>query len=165
MDSFETAGLDGVDREAARSAVPAGARDAVAKVKPEKTADCVVVGDSLEIAARSRSRRCCSACTATTASSLYVGSAAVAASRHAEIAERVLPLLDETSERRFSEPNRWGTGDLEETPLRPELVCRGALRQGAGHAIAARDQAAAVPRRQDAGRLHAPRDPAGAGTG
>jgi len=34
----------------------------------------------------------------------------------------VLPLLDEQNDRRFSEPNRWGTGELEETPLRPELV-------------------------------------------
>ena len=39
-----------------------------------------------------------------------------------EAAERVLPQLDETSERRFSEPNRWGTNGLEETPLRRELV-------------------------------------------
>src|SRR5207245_1916923 len=39
-----------------------------------------------------------------------------------EIAAKVLPLLDEQSDRRFSEPNRWGTGELEETPLKPELV-------------------------------------------
>ena len=52
----------------------------------------------------------------------YVGSAAVAASRHAAIAEQVLPLLDETSDRRFSEPNRWGGSGLEEQPLRHELV-------------------------------------------
>ena len=52
----------------------------------------------------------------------YVGSAAVAASRHAAIAEQVLPLLDEASDRRFSEPNRWGGSGLEEQPLRPELV-------------------------------------------
>ena len=32
------------------------------------------------------------------------------------------PLVDESSERRFSEPNRWGTGELEQTALRPELV-------------------------------------------
>ena len=34
----------------------------------------------------------------------------------------MLPLLDESSDRRFSEPNRWGTNGLEETPLRRELV-------------------------------------------
>jgi ATP-dependent DNA ligase len=52
----------------------------------------------------------------------YVGSAAVGARNQAEIAAKVLPLVDEQNERRFSEPNRWGTGELEEAPLRPELV-------------------------------------------
>ena len=33
-----------------------------------------------------------------------------------------MPLLDEASDRRFSEPNRWGGSGLEEQPLRPELV-------------------------------------------
>ncbi len=52
----------------------------------------------------------------------YVGSAAVAASRHAQIAEQLVPLVDKTSDRRFSEPNRWGTGELEEAALKPKLV-------------------------------------------
>ncbi len=33
-----------------------------------------------------------------------------------------VPLLEDAPERRFSEPNRWGTGELEEAALRPELV-------------------------------------------
>ena len=52
----------------------------------------------------------------------YVGSAAVGAKNQAEIAAKVLPLLDKKSDRRFSEPNRWGTGELEESPLKPKLV-------------------------------------------
>src|SRR6202011_392140 len=52
----------------------------------------------------------------------YVGSAAVGARRHEEIAEQVLPLLVDAPDRRFSQPNRWGTGELEEAALRPELV-------------------------------------------
>jgi ATP-dependent DNA ligase len=92
------------------------------KVKRHKTADCVVAG------VRWKAKP-------TTIATLllglyaenghldYVGSAAVGARRHAEIAEQVLPLLDEAQERRFSEPNRWGTGELEESALRPELVC------------------------------------------
>ena len=52
----------------------------------------------------------------------YVGSAAVGAKVHDEIASLVLPLLDAASDRSFSEPNRWGTAGLEESPLRPELV-------------------------------------------
>ena len=34
----------------------------------------------------------------------------------------MLPLLEEAPERRFSEPNRWGGGELEEAAVRPELV-------------------------------------------
>ena len=34
----------------------------------------------------------------------------------------MLPLLDTKSDRRFSEPNRWGTGELEEQALKPKLV-------------------------------------------
>ena len=52
----------------------------------------------------------------------YVGSAAVAAKIEPEVAELVKPLLDDAPERRFSEPNRWGTGELEEAAVRPELV-------------------------------------------
>ena len=39
-----------------------------------------------------------------------------------DIAERVTPLLRDAPERRFSEPNRWGTGELEQAAVRPELV-------------------------------------------
>ena len=122
LERIETAGLDGV--VAKRLGLPylPGSREGVAKVKRHKTADCVVAG------VRWKAKP-------TTIATLllglyaddghldYVGSAAVGARRHAEIAERVLPLLDETQERRFSEPNRWGTGELEESAVRPELVC------------------------------------------
>jgi ATP-dependent DNA ligase len=122
LERIETAGLDGV--VAKRLGLPylPGSREGVVKVKRHKTADCVVAG------VRWKAKP-------TTIATLllglyaddghldYVGSAAVGARRHAEIAERVLPLLDEAQERRFSEPNRWGTGELEESAVRPELVC------------------------------------------
>jgi ATP-dependent DNA ligase len=122
LQRIETAGLDGV--VAKRLGLPylPGSREGVVKVKRHKTADCVVAG------VRWKAKP-------TTIATLllglyaenghldYVGSAAVGARRHAEIAEQVLPLLDEAQERRFSEPNRWGTGELEESALRPELVC------------------------------------------
>jgi ATP-dependent DNA ligase len=93
----------------------------VVKIKEHKTADCVVVG----VRWKSRPERL-----ATLLLGLYredggldyVGSAAIGARNHDEIAALVRPLLDESIDRRFSEPNRWGTGELEETPLRPELV-------------------------------------------
>ncbi len=121
LQELEVLGLDGVVAKRLDRPVEPGGRGAVVKVKPERTADCVVVG----VRWKSRPDRI-----ATLLLGLYddvgeidyVGSAAVAASRHAAIAEQVLPLLDATSDRRFSEPNRWSGSGLEEQPLRPELV-------------------------------------------
>ena len=121
LDRFEAAGLDGVVAKRLGLAYLPGSRDGVVKVKEHKTADCVVVG----VRWKQRPEKL-----ATLLLGLYrddggtdyVGSAAIAAGKHDEIKALVLPLLDESSDRRFSEPNRWGTGELEETPLRPELV-------------------------------------------
>jgi len=121
LDRFEAIGLDGVVAKRLDAPYLSGSREGVVKVKPEKTADCVVVG----LRWKSRPDRI-----ATLLLGLYdakgdidyVGAAAVAAAKHAQIAERVLPLLEKAPERRFSEPNRWGGGELEESPLRPELV-------------------------------------------
>jgi ATP-dependent DNA ligase len=121
LDQFEAAGLDGVI--AKRLGVPylPGSRDGVVKVKTLKTADCVVVG----VRWKSKPTKL-----ATLLLGLYredgeldyVGSAAVAASRHDEIFKRIKPLLKGAPDRGFSEPNRWGTGGLDETAVRPELV-------------------------------------------
>ena len=122
LDRFESMGLDGV--VAKKLGVPylPGSRDGVVKIKEEKTADCVVVGLRWK---RGDERKI-----ATLLLGLYrddggldyVGSCAVAARALDDIAARVLPLLEDAPERRFSEPNRWGTGDLEEAPVRQELV-------------------------------------------
>jgi ATP-dependent DNA ligase len=121
LDRFEAAGLDGV--VAKRLGLPylPGSRDGVAKVKEHKTADCVVIGvrwkqkptrlATLLLGLYRRNKQVD-----------YVGSAAVGARNHDAILALVQPLLDAKSERRFSEPNRWGTDGLEETPLRHELV-------------------------------------------
>jgi ATP-dependent DNA ligase len=121
LDTFEAAGLDGVIAKRTDMSYKPGSREAVTKVKPYKTADAVIVG----LRWKTRPSHI-----ATLLLGLYrddggldyVGSAAVGAKRHAEIAERVLPLLEDAPDRRFSEPNRWGTGELEEAAVRPELV-------------------------------------------
>jgi ATP-dependent DNA ligase len=121
LDRFEAIGLDGVVAKRREAPYLPGSREGVVKVKPERTADCVVVG----VRWKEKPDRI-----ATLLLGLYrkdgeidyVGSAAVAPARHAQIAERVLPLLAKAPERRFSEPNRWGGGELEESPVRPELV-------------------------------------------
>lgn len=121
LERLEVAGFDGVVAKRLGMPYTPGSREAVVKVKHHKTADCILVG------VRWKARP------STIATLLlglkdkkgvlkYVGSASVAAKRHAEIAEIVMPLLEEAPERRFSEPNRWGSGDLEESAVRPEVV-------------------------------------------
>jgi ATP-dependent DNA ligase len=121
LERFDAIGLDGVIAKRLDAPYRPGSRDAVCKVKPEKTADCVVAG----LRWKERPERI-----ATLLLGLYdddgeldyVGTCAVAPSRHEEIAEQVLPLLADAPERRFSEPSRWGGGELEESSVRPELV-------------------------------------------
>ena len=121
LDRLEAAGLDGVVCKRLGLPYLPGSREGAVKVKRRKTADCVVVG----IRWKAKPDRI-----ATLLLGLYdeegklhyVGTAAVAPRRHAEIAERVLPLLENAPDRRFSEPSRWGTGELEEDAVRPELV-------------------------------------------
>ena len=121
LERFEATGLDGVIAKRLGLPYMPASREAVVKVKEHKTADCVVVG----VRWKQRPEKL-----ATLLLGLYredgevdyVGSAAIGARNHDEIAARVLPLLDESSKRRFSEPNRWGNEGLEETPLRHELV-------------------------------------------
>jgi ATP-dependent DNA ligase len=121
LDRFESLGLDGVVAKRLDAAYLPGSRDGVVKVKEHKTADCVVVGF------RWKEDR---EAIATLLLGLYrddgaldyVGTCAVAAGRRAEVASRVLPLLRDAPEQRFSEPNRWGGGELEQAAVRPELV-------------------------------------------
>ena len=132
LDSFEAAGLDGVIAKRLGLPYLPGSRDGVLKVKPYKTADCVIVG----VRWKEKPTRI-----ATLLLGLYndkgkidyVGSAAVAASKHAQIAEEVLPLLEGAPERGFSEPNRWGTGELAESAVRPELVAEVRYDKVQGH--------------------------------
>jgi ATP-dependent DNA ligase len=122
LQTLQAAGFDGV--VAKRLGLPylPGSRDGVVKVKPHKTADCAVVGLRWKAGGRSTIATLLLGLYGDDGGVDYVGSCAVGAKRHDEIAAKVLPLLDETSDRRFSEPNRWGAGELEEAPLRPELV-------------------------------------------
>jgi ATP-dependent DNA ligase len=121
LDSFEAAGLDGVIAKKLGLPYLPGSRDGVLKVKPFKTADCVIVG----VRWKEKPTRI-----ATLLLGLhgddgkidYVGSAAVAASKHDQIFARIEPLLKGAADRSFSEPNRWGTGELEQSAVRPELV-------------------------------------------
>src|SRR5213080_595697 len=123
IDRLEAAGLDGVIAKRLDLPYLPGSRDGVVKVKPHRTADCVVIGVRWKSKAERRIATLLLGLYDDEGSLRYVGSAAVGARRHDEIAALVLPLLEGAPERGFSEPNRWGTGELEESGLRPELVC------------------------------------------
>jgi ATP-dependent DNA ligase len=99
-----------------------GSRDGVVKVKPHKTADAVVIGLRFKAGGRSTIATLLLGLYRDDGGLDYVGSAAVGAKRHDEIAAKLLPLIDEKNERRFSEPNRWGTGELEEVAVEPVHV-------------------------------------------
>ena len=122
LDTFEAAGLDGVIAKRLGLPYMPASRDAVVKVKPYKTADCVVVGLRWKDKEARRIATLLLGLYRDDGGTDYVGSAAVAARKHDEIAARVLPLLEDAPDRRFSEPNRWGTGELEEQAVRPEVV-------------------------------------------
>jgi ATP-dependent DNA ligase len=121
LDDLEAAGLDGVIAKRLGLPYLPGSREGVVKVKAHRSADCVVVG----VRWKERPSRL-----ATLLLGLYddegnldyVGTCAVAASRHDEILRRIEPLLRDAPERGFSEPNRWGGGELEQSGVRPELV-------------------------------------------
>jgi ATP-dependent DNA ligase len=120
LERLEPAGLDGVVCKRLDSPYRPGSREAVVKVKHHKTVDCVVVG----VRWKEKPKRL-----ATLLLGLYdrgdlhyVGSSSVAPARHDATLKLVRPLLDDAPERGFSEPNRWGTGELAESALRPELV-------------------------------------------
>jgi ATP-dependent DNA ligase len=121
LGSLEAAGLDGVVGKRLGLPYLPGSREGVVKVKQRKTADCVVVG----LRWKEKGKRIATLLLGLYARGGkldYVGSCAVGARRHDEIAARVLPLVEGADDRGFSEPNRWGTGELEEQAVRPELV-------------------------------------------
>ncbi|MBD0338652.1 MAG: ATP-dependent DNA ligase [Thermoleophilia bacterium] len=119
LERLEQAGLDGVVAKRLELPYLPGSRDGVVKAKHHRTADCVVVGvrwkadgtlATLLLGLYERDEL------------QYVGSAAVPRRRHDEIRALVEPLLEDAPDRRFSEPNRWGNPELEQSALRPELV-------------------------------------------
>jgi ATP-dependent DNA ligase len=119
---LESIGLDGV--VAKRLGLPylPGSREGVVKYKPRRTADCVVVGFRWSEKQPGKIATLLLGLYDDGGEMDYVGSAAVAARRQEEVSALVLPLREGAPPRGFAEPNRWGTGGLEEASLRPELV-------------------------------------------
>jgi ATP-dependent DNA ligase len=118
---FEALGLDGVVAKRLDRPYLSGSREGMVKVKEHRTADCVVIGvrwkgdhDVIATLLLGLYRD--------DGGIDYVGSCAVAASQRTEVAARVAPLFEDDPDWHVSEPNRWGSGELEEGRVRPELV-------------------------------------------
>jgi ATP-dependent DNA ligase len=122
LDRFEALGLDGVI--AKRLGVPylPGSRDGVVKVKEHKSADCVVVGFRWKGSDRDAIATLLLGLYRDDGGLDYVGTCAVAAKSRADVAAKVLPLAEDDPDWHASEPTRWGTGELEQARVRPELV-------------------------------------------
>jgi ATP-dependent DNA ligase len=121
LDRFESLGLDGV--VAKRLALPylPASREGVVKVKEHKTADCVVLGIRWK-GSREEIATLLLGLFRDDGGIDYVGTCAVAAKTRSDVAAKVLPLVEDEPGWNPSEPNRWGTGALDQARVRPELV-------------------------------------------
>jgi ATP-dependent DNA ligase len=122
LDRFEALGLDGVI--AKRLGVPylPGSRDGVVKVKEHKSADCVVVGFRWKGDDKDAIATLLLGLYRDDGGLDYVGTCAVAAKSRADVAAKMMPLVEDDPDWHTSEPTRWGTGELEQARVRPELV-------------------------------------------
>ena len=159
LEHFEAAGLDGVVGKRADSPYLAGSRDAIVKVKPEKSADCVVVG----VRWKSRPDRLATLLLGIYGENGeldYVGSAAVAASRQGEMLDRILPLLEEAPDPALLGAEPLGGRRARGVAGATRAGVRGALRQGAGAPLPPRDTVPPLAARQEPGRMHVGQRPA-----
>ena len=151
LDELEALGLDGVVAKRLDRPVEPGGRGAVVKVKPERTADCVVVGRALEVEAGSDRDAAARALRRRRRDRLRrLGR------RRGEPARRDRR-AGAAAARRGLRPPLLGAEPLGRQRARGAAAAarargRGALRQGAGPALPARHQAAALPARQGSRR-------------
>ncbi len=156
LERFEAIGLDGVIAKRRDLAYLPGSREGVVKVKPEKTADCVVVG----VRWKEKPDRL-----ATLLLGLYgengeidyVGSAAIAPARHDDIMARVRPLLRERAGTPLLGAESLGRRRARGVARAPGAGRRGALRQGAVEPFPARHEARSLSRRQGSRAVHVAR--------
>ena len=157
LDRFEALGLDGVVGKRLDVAVPARARATASSrsrsTRPPTASSSAFAGR----ATGARSRRCCSACTATTAGSTTSARAPSAARMRDEVARRVLPLLDEIAGPAVLGAEPLGHGRARGGAGAARARRRGALRQGAGQPLPPRHEAHPLARRQGSRRLHVAR--------
>ena len=153
LDRFEAIGLDGVVAKRVDAPYLPGSREGVVKVKPEKTADCVVVG----LRWKSRPDRI-----ATLLLGLYdakggidyVGSAAVAAGEARADRRARASAPEERARAPLLRAEPLGRRRARGVAGAAGARGRGALRQGAVEPLPPRHEAHPLPRRQGSGAVH-----------
>jgi ATP-dependent DNA ligase len=128
LDRLDAAGLDGVICKRLGLPYLPGSRDGVLKVKPYRTADCVIVGFRWSEKAEGRISTLLLGLYGKDGKMDFVGHTSGFPPRVREELERRLPELVEPghlSERRIpGGQSRWSRGkELDWNPVRPELVC------------------------------------------
>ena len=122
LDRFESLGLDGVVAKRLGAPYLPGSRDGDGEGEGAQDRRLRRRRDPLEGRRASRSRRCSSASRARTASSTTSARARSRRGRAPRSPRRCCRSSRTTPSWTSAEPNRWGTGELEEARVRPELV-------------------------------------------
>ena len=165
LDRLEVAGFDGVIAKRLGLPYMPGSREAVLKVKGERTADCVVVGVTWSEKGTG---------IASLALGLWidgklvpVGSAPASGKKRAEILEKVEPLLGKNPERKpRGAPSRWKRGRRPRVELRAARARRrGALRQVAEGPLPPQREIPPLPAGQGSRPVHGRPSPPAAAQG
>jgi ATP-dependent DNA ligase len=128
LDRLEQAGLDGVVAKKLELPYLPGSRDAVVKVKPYRTADCVIVGFRWSEKAEGRISTLLLGLYGDDGSLDFVGHCSGFPAPVRRELEAELPAMQapgQLSDRRIpGGQSRWSRGkELQWNPVRPELVC------------------------------------------
>ena len=161
LDRFESLGLDGVIAKRLGAPYLPGSRDGVVKVKEHKTADCVVVGIRWK-GSREQVATLLLGLWGEDGELDYVGSCAVAAKSRAEVAAKVLPLVEEDPD---VEPRPSRTAGArarsKQARVRPELVVEVRYDKVQGNRFRHGTKLIRWRDDKDPGRLHVARAAAG----
>ena len=157
LQTLQAAGFDGVVAKKLGLPYLPGSRDGVVKVKPHKTADCVVAGLRWKAGGRETIATLLLGLYADDGHLDYVGSCAIGAKNQAEIAAKVLPLLDETERTPLLRAEPLGHERARGGAAEAGARRRGALRQAREAPLPPRDEAHPLPPGQGSRPVHVAR--------
>ena len=167
LERLEAAGLDGVIAKKLHLPYLPGSRDGVVKIKPHRTADCVIVGFRWSEKVEGKISTLLLGLYNDEGELDFVGHCSgISAPVQRQLQELLPPLVEPgfiSAERTPGGQSRWSRGkELDWNPVRPELVVRGPLRQAREEPLPARHAAHPLPPGQGPEGLHLARGAAAA---